>query len=89
MATNISKVTVSLPDDSLDELDAVAAVLGVTRSAALSAILNHTLTRAQNRLVINTFQDYELRQATLKRYTSSSKAQIDRDLDNLILGSED
>lgn len=86
MSTNASKVSFSVPSDSIDELDAIASALGVTRSAALSAIINRTLSQAQNHLAVVAKTNYELQLASAKRYTSSSKDQIDRDLEALILG---
>jgi len=86
MSTNASKVSFSVPSDSIDELDAIASALGVTRSAALSAILSRTLSQAQNHLAVVAKTNYELQLASAKRYTSSSKDQIDCDLEALILG---
>lgn len=89
MSANASKVTFTVPSESLDELDHVASALGVTRSAALSAILHNTLSKTQNRIAVQAHQNYELSLVASKRYTASSKAQIDLDLEALILGGDE
>ena len=76
-AIGVKKVTVSLPPDVLADLDHVAAVVGLSRSAFLSSLLGQSL--PQTRAAVD----------ALARYNAQSRDAIDSFMKKLISGGQD
>lgn len=74
------KISVSLPSDTVDDLDYIAWNMGISRSAFLSACLASSLPLLREGVnlagvdAINGANDYE---DMVRRYRTSTKAQID------------
>lgn len=88
------KISVSLPVDSINDLDMLSRHLGVSRSALLSGLLGVSLPRLSVRIAVSDSiaeldaeTDAEIGLAP-KRYTSSSKENLDRYLGNLFNGDQ-
>ena len=86
---NTKRVTVSIPESSLDELDAMSSALGLSRSATFSGLLHQMFSSSQYRVLDRVNTVSRSNAVKSKRYTSSSKAEIDTAIEALILGSDE
>lgn len=95
----VKRVTVSLPVHVVEDVDAIASLMGVGRSAFLSSLLSQTLPLARataETLMQKTIKQLEQDHASgvdsetcLKRYRDSSRASIDSLIDSLLAGGQD
>lgn len=90
--STIKRVTVSLPEPLLGDLDTIAALLGLTRSATLSSLLENTLRITRTSLfpaLLEAKHDIEggvALEAVTKRYCASAKDLIDSEVASLLGG---
>lgn len=95
----VKRVTVSLPAHVVEDVDAIANLMGVGRSAFLSSLLGRTLPLARataETLMHRTIHDLEVdhksgmdSETCLRRYRDSSRAAIDALIDSLLAGGQD
>lgn len=96
--SGVKRVTVSLPVHVLEDIDAIATLMGLGRSAFLSSLLAQTLPLSRataETLMAKSIRQLELDRASgldseicLKRYRDSSRASIDSLIDSLLAGGQ-
>lgn len=94
-AIGVKKVTVSLPPKILADLDHIAALVGLSRSAFLSSILSQSLPEIKSTVdslasvVAKANGDPDSSPEALARYSAYSKDAIDTFILKLVSGGQD
>ena len=95
----VKRVTISLPAHVLEDVDTIASMMGVGRSAFLSSILSQTLPLVRataetlmQGVIKDLDKDYRSgvdSETCLKRYRDASQASIDGLIESLLAGGQD